>query len=593
MRRIWAILAYLLAVAGFAGGVWWVALSAELRGLAARGEADLSLAADRLVGQLQRYRELAVLLSDHPDLTALLAGRGNAATAARLLRRTADKTGSLEILTATPGGKVLAASGAAPASLAGAPYLRRATVDGGLGATHAVEPGTGRRIFTFAAPVFSPAGPVSGTVIVRADIGAIEAAWRGDAMMVAFTDANRVVISSNRSELLFRSYALPLPPLAAETYGAAPLTPFPDVTPFRLAGQEIWRLDAGRYLPRLAIHLTRPLPVINMQGEALVDIAPALALARWQALAAATLGLGIGAFILALLDRRRRLSARLQIEAAANARLEERVRQRTAALSAANKALRREVDERTAAEAALKRAQSDLVQAGKLSALGQMSAGISHELNQPLMAISSFAENGTAFLNRGQPERAAENLGRITEMARRMGRIIRNLRAFARQEVQPVRPVDLGSVVEAVLLLSEGRLKRDGVLLDWAPPVPPVLVRGGEVRLQQVVMNLVSNAVDAMEGRDERRLGVAIAVEGELVRLSVSDTGRGITSVDRIFDPFYTTKEVGRSEGMGLGLSISYGIVQSFGGAIRGANRPGGGAIFTVELRRAQEEVAA
>ena len=329
-----------------------------------------------------------------------------------------------------------------------------------------------------------------------------------------------------------------------------------------------------------------------MQGEALVDIAPAMILASWQALVTAALGLAIGAFILGLMDRRQRLAERLEIEAAANARLEKRVQERTSALSDANLALRREVDERIAAEEALKRAQDDLVQAGKLSALGQMSAGISHELNQPLMAITSFAENGAAFLQRDRPERAAENLGRISEMAKRMGRIIRNLRAFARQEEQPVRPVDLGAVVEAVLLLSEGRIKREGVVLDWAPPEPPVMVRGGEVRLQQVVMNLVSNAMDAMEDREEKRLGVTIE-GGALVRLRVSDTGCGIDSTEKIFDPFYSTKEVGHSEGMGLGLSISYGIVQSFGGAIRGANRPEGGAVFTVELERAEREAAA
>ncbi|NDR55248.1 sensor histidine kinase [Aliiruegeria sabulilitoris] len=592
MRRIWAILAYLAVVAGFTGGVWWFSLSSDLEALAERGEADLSVASDRLVGQLQRFRELAVLLSDHPDLEALLNGRGNAQTASELLRETADKTGSLEILAVAPGGQVLATSEEAWKPLSTAPYLKRAIEDGALGAYHSVEPNSGLRVSTFAAPVFSLSGPVAGAVVVRANIGAIEAEWRGDAMTVAFTDSNGVILSSNRSELLFRTRTLPLPAAAGGRYGGAPLAPFPEVREIVISGYELWRLDAGRYVPGASIHLTRPLPVIGMQGEALVDIAPAVTLAGWQALVTATLGLVIGAFILSLLDRRQRLSVQLSAEAAANARLEQRVRERTAALSAANKALRREVDERIAAEQALKRAQGELIQAGKLSALGQMSAGISHELNQPLMAISSFAENGTAFLERGKPERAAENLGRISEMARRMGRIIRNLRAFARQEVQPVRPVDLGAVVEAVLLLSEGRIKRERVVLDWQPPAAQVIVRGGEVRLQQVVMNLVSNALDAMEGRDDKRLGVSIEL-GDRVRLCVSDTGCGIASSDRIFDPFYTTKEVGRSEGMGLGLSISYGIVQSFGGAIRGTNRPEGGAVFTVELEPAEMEAVA
>ncbi len=592
MNRIVAALIYLLAVAGFSGGVWWFALTSDLRALAQRGEADLSVASDRLVGQLQRFRELAVLLSDHPQLMALLEGRGNAAWASSLLRETADKTGSLEILVVAAGRQVLASSGSAAHGLSPAPYLQRALGGGALGTDHAVDPGTGIRAFTFAAPVFSAQGPVIGAVIVRANIGAIEAEWRGDAMMVAFTDEFGVVFSTNRSELLFRARNMPLTGQGAAAYPGVDVRAFPDVRPMALAGLEVWRLDAGRYVPRKAIHLTRPLPIIGMTGEALVDIAPATQLAGWQALGAAALGLVFGISVLVLLDRRRALAERLGLEAAANARLEKRVLERTSALSAANLALRREVDERIAAEVALKQAQSDLIQAGKLSALGQMSAGISHELNQPLMAISSFAENGAAFLERGRPEKAGETLHRISDMARRMGRIIRNLRAFARQEVQSVGPVDLGVVVEDVLELSQGRLKREGIALAWQPPAQPVIVRGGEVRLQQVVMNLVSNAADAMEGSKVRRLTVTI-LPGKPVVLRVADSGSGIAAPDRIFDPFYSTKEVGRSEGMGLGLSISYGIVHGFGGVIRGGNAPEGGAVFTVELDPFEQEDAA
>jgi len=110
-----------------------------------------------------------------------------------------------------------------------------------------------------------------------------------------------------------------------------------------------------------------------------------------------------------------------------------------------------------------------------------------------------------------------------------------------------------------------------------------VYVMGGEVRLRQVLMNLISNAVGAMEGRDDKRLRLTVDAS-DPVRVSVRDNGPGLSDPEKIFDPFYTTKEVGRSEGMGLGLSISYGFVQSFGGAITGRNHPEGGAEFTIEL---------
>ncbi|MBV1897296.1 MAG: sensor histidine kinase, partial [Rhodobacteraceae bacterium] len=253
---------------------------------------------------------------------------------------------------------------------------------------------------------------------------------------------------------------------------------------------------------------------------------------------------------------------------------------------------RLEVAERQEAEAALKQAQADLVQAGKLSALGQMSAGISHELNQPLMAIQSFAENGTQYIKRGRPEIAGDNLGRISDLAHRMGRIIKNLRSFARQESEAAGRVDIVAVLESVIELTGPRLRRDGIQLDYSKPDTPVWVHGGEVRLGQVFVNLLSNAADAMVVSKRKVLSIEVSDAAQLT-VSVRDTGPGIDMPDKMFEPFYTTKEVGTSEGMGLGLSISYGIVQSFGGDIRGENAPGGGALFTVQLERWRDEVAA
>jgi two-component system C4-dicarboxylate transport sensor histidine kinase DctB len=322
--------------------------------------------------------------------------------------------------------------------------------------------------------------------------------------------------------------------------------------------------------------LVKSLPVVDLRGEALVDIAPARRLAGLQAAVVVAVYLTLGALLFLAIERRRSL-------ALANAELERRVARRTRALTDANTSLRREVAERQEAEAALKRAQSDLVQAGKLSALGQMSAGISHELNQPLMAIRSFAENGAEFLARGKPERAADNLGRISELSRRMGRIIKNLRAFARQESAPSGKVDIVAVLQSAVELTENRLLQGGITLHWRRPPSPVWVMGGEVRLGQVFVNLIVNAADAMEGRPRRELFIELT-EGNLPTVTVRDTGPGIQEPERIFDPFYSTKVVGSSDGMGVGLAISYGLVQSFGGTISGGNAPEGGAEFRVVL---------
>lgn len=572
-RRIITRAVFLGAAAMFAVGVWWFAFISALDQLSDRGRANLALASDRLTSQLQRFRELSVLLADHPTLEKLVLQGGSRDAADALLLAMADKTGSFELELTDVAGTIIAASGPARKGTVRDAAFNRA-MDGALGTANSVDV-DGRRILSYASPIFSPQGPVRGAVIVRIDVGALESNWPAEPSTVFFTDSTGVVFVANRSDLI----------LSARWADAVAPTRFPSFTERRLVGHSLWTLNAGRYLPKRAMHLALPLPVIGMTGEILLDLTPAQNLAFWQAAVAVALFLAFGGFLFMTRER-------LRTEAAANAALEARVAERTAELSTANRDLLREVGERIEAESALKRAQNDLVQAGKLSALGQMSAGISHELNQPLMAIQTFAENGSVLLDRGKPAAAAENLGRISELARRMGRIIKNLRAFARQETADVSDVDLGAVVDAALEITRNKIDGAGVEVTWARPSAPLMVRGGEVRLQQVVLNLLSNAVDAMISSQEKYICISV-VAGDPVRLIVQDSGPGIAEPAKIFDPFYSTKEVGVSEGMGLGLSISYGLVQSFGGAISGRNRPEGGAEFMVELTPAMLEQAA
>ncbi|NIY80436.1 sensor histidine kinase [Celeribacter sp. HF31] len=580
-RLFWAV-GGVLAVALLGLVVFALSFRAELDQAAERGSSDLALASDRLTTGLQRYRELAVFLSDHPTVLALVfaqsPGESPKQATSDLLRGLADKTGahSIMVVDGAEGGdgQMLAAAGEDRLPTGTRAAVRRA-MDGALGVAHFVDL-EGRRRYVFAAPVFTPGGPAKGAVVVNVDIGLLEWGWPTEASAIYFTDQYGVVFVSNRSELVLRG-------------GSA--GPLPITHTYHVSGHDIWRHEAGPYIPSPALHLTRPLPVVGLEAELLMDLRPVLSIAGLQAGMASALALVFAAFLFFAMERRRTL-------AEANARLEARVAARTEALELANRELQHEVHERHEAEARLKRAQADLVQAGKLSALGEMSAGISHELNQPLMAIRSFAENAQAFLERENPGKAADNLGRISELARRMGRIIKNLRAFARQESETITDVELTSVIEAALEMTQAKISNAGVTLDWTPEKQAreqVWVRGGEVRLQQVVMNLLSNAVDAMKTSSEtedKRIEIRLT-PGDPTRLTIADTGPGISEPDKIFDPFYTTKEVGASEGMGLGLSISYGLVQSFGGRIRGENRPaqngtGGGAVFTIELQPAQ-----
>ncbi|WP_170480294.1 sensor histidine kinase [Ruegeria arenilitoris] len=577
MHRLWIILGFLSAVGLLSVGVWTYAYRQALSQLSEKAEADLELAADRLSTQMQVYQELAVLMADHPGLRTLEDASQKRA-ARLLLLDVADKTAAVNIMYLDRKGQVLAAAQPTPQpSLAKHPAFKRA-MQGALGTAHGVMPNSDDRTYSYAAPSFGPFGEIEGVLMVVADVQDVEQTWRGSTEAVFFVDSDGIVFISNRSDLLFWQRSEGQPGLVPPNGGSV------DFASIHVGVHEVWKLNWGRYLPNRALHLTLDLPVIDMTAEVLVDVAPARRLAILQAAAVAAICLAFGAFLFLATERRRALSE-------ANAVLESRVAQRTRALTAANTALRHEVSERQEAEAALRQAQAELVQAGKLSALGKMSAGISHELNQPLMAIRQFADNGSAFLDRGNESRAGENLGRISEMAARMARIIKNLRAFARNESEPMGRVDLVQVLNTAVELTETRLRTDGVDYDWEPPTTPVWVWGGEVRLVQVFVNLITNAADAMEGSQNARVKITLHTDRR-PRVSVRDTGPGIEDPDRMFEPFYTTKSVGSSEGMGLGLSISYGLVQSFGGDIRGRNTPEG-AEFTVELDPYTKEKAA
>ncbi|MFY0616810.1 ATP-binding protein [Shimia sp.] len=583
IRHRAAILAvFLLILLAVATGVWNYGYSQALDQLARRGEADLALGADRLISQLKRYQELAVLTSDNPTLVGLTNNTTSSAEGAKLLREIADKMTARDMVFAAADGTILATAQdqvASFTSLRETPYFARA-LHGALGMHHTVDTHYNERAFYFSAPSFDITGQVIGVLTVVVDVEDVEENWRGDGPTVFFIDDANEVFISNRSELIFwrrpAGQAGLVPPQSTDITHAA-------FSAYTQKGYDIWQLDWGPYIPKRGLHLVQDLPIIDMAAEAIVDVSPARRIAALQAGAIAAVVMVFGLIMLQVLERRRVLSQ-------ANAELEQRVALRTQALSTTNEALRHQIKEREEAEAALKQAQADLVQAGKLSALGQMSAGISHELNQPLQAIQTFADNGTRFLERDNVGKAGDNLIRISQMAIRMARIIKNLRAFARNESEPMGRVDLVAVISQAVELTEPRLKEHEVSLTWRPDAAgPVFALGGEVRLTQVFVNLINNAIDAMLAQEDRLIHIEINT-GRKLWVTVRDIGPGLADPERVFDPFYSTKSDGTADGMGLGLSISYGLVQSFGGNIRGSNAPDNGAVFTVELNHWQEE---
>ena len=243
-----------------------------------------------------------------------------------------------------------------------------------------------------------------------------------------------------------------------------------------------------------------------------------------------------------------------------------------------------------------KAAAAAAISSSRLATLGELSAGLAHELSQPLSVISLSAELSRMLLSRPDAARGAPDLAPVAErqqiiidMVARAKTITDHLRTFSRQEQDEAHPVELGAVLRGAALLVEGALKDQSVALttDIADGLP--LVWGQQVLLEQVMMNLLLNARDAMRDTpyDQRRVHVETATSGDHVEVRVLDNGSGIPEavLERLFEPFFTTKAVG--QGTGLGLSICFGIMQACGGSITAANRPEGGAVFTLRLKPA------
>lgn len=262
--------------------------------------------------------------------------------------------------------------------------------------------------------------------------------------------------------------------------------------------------------------------------------------------------------------------------------LEHRVMERTAELSTANAALRSEIAERQRTEADLRRAQDELVRAGRLALLGEMSVAITHELNQPLTALRAISDNCQTLIERDRVQDLAPKLQAIARLTERMGRITAQLKLSAGRAELPFAPVPLLASITSSLALLEQRVAVQGVSLDVTVP-PDLLVRCDAYRLEQVLVNLFANALDAMRSTALKRLSVTAAPRADRVVVRVSDTGAGLPPdvLVRMFEPFFTTKRHG--EGLGLGLVISSRIVAEFGGQLRAANAPDG-ASFEFDL---------
>ncbi len=253
----------------------------------------------------------------------------------------------------------------------------------------------------------------------------------------------------------------------------------------------------------------------------------------------------------------------------------------SAELRALNQRLQREIAERERVQETLAVAEQTLAQSSKLAALGEMSAAVSHELNQPLAAMKTYLAGAKLLMRRNRIEEAQAAFSRIDDLIERMGGITRQLKSYARKGQEAFSPVNMGDALASSLSMMEPQLKSRKVKITKILPEDKVLVMGDRMRIEQVMINLLRNALDATKTVSDPQLEIILA-SGETATLTIRDNGHGIEDLDALFEPFYTTKQPG--DGVGLGLAISSGIVNDLGGRLLARNAEEGGAVFEMQL---------
>ena len=252
-------------------------------------------------------------------------------------------------------------------------------------------------------------------------------------------------------------------------------------------------------------------------------------------------------------------------------------------LRALNARLQHEIAQRLRVQKDLAVAEQTLAQSAKLASLGEMSASVSHELNQPLAAMKTYLAGARLLLKRKRTEEALASFQRIDDLIDRMGSIARTLKSFARKGGEAFAPIDLRTCLSDALTMMEPMLRDSRVLVIRTIPPEPVMILGDSVRVEQVILNLLRNAVDATRNVNAPQINIILS-QGETANLTVRDNGHGIADINNLFEPFYTTKAAG--QGVGLGLAISSGIVTDHGGRLTAMNNSDGGAVFEVEFPR-------
>lgn len=442
------------------------------------------------------------------------------------------------------------------------PYFQQAKVNGS-GQYYAVGTNSGARGYYFSAAVTNEQRRFIGVVVVKMSVGPLETGWQNDDAEFMVTDRDGIIFMTSHSDWLTRT----LQPLSQDKrreiqstrrYPRKSLLPLENFSLSPLDQDfQVARLGEERYL---VLHLDQP--KYDWDVYLLVTWPPLSDSVKF-ALGLAALLLTFTGLLLFLLWK--------------NQHQRRRYEQQT------REELEIKVEERTRL---LRHTQEELVQAAKMAALGQLSAAINHEINNPLSAIRTYADNAHQFLQRGQTEMAGSNLREITSLTERMAAITRQLKTFSRKSHGQIERCDLNKALDSALLIVQPKLSQTTVTFHQRRSPEAQWVRADMVWLEQILVNLFSNAMEAVDEVTDGQIWLSSEQAADNILIKVADNGRGISEEDmpHVFEAFFTTKSIGK--GLGLGLSISYRLAKDMQGDLTVSKAEQGGAAFVLELRQ-------
>lgn len=523
-----------------------------------RAELRLALYSGNLMSELQRTSVVPLLLARDPALIGALTGGNFSTTSASLISAQAE-IGAASIMLLDATGRTVAATdrNLLGTSHAGTPYFVEAQRSRDTVFTVTERPAGGYS-FAYSRAVLSD-NRLVGVIVVGAELAKYERQWAGIADAVAVTDSEGQIILA--TEPRWRGLTV---------------------------GEALSVRDAPSAIARAFQATTdwaNPAPDAYLGGEAVMRSEARVPFRGWRIISFTTyasvrervnavLALEIMGFAILMALGFYVVSRRARSESAL-------FRRESAELRALNARLQREIAEREKAQKDLAVAEQTLAQSSKLAVLGEMSAAVSHELNQPLAAMKTYLAGARLLVQRRRSEEALSSFQRIDDLIERMGAITRQLKSYARKGVEAFEPVDVKLCISSALAMMEPQLRARTVKITRTLPRGAVMVMADRIRLEQVIINLLRNALDATKESRDPQLDILLTA-GETAVLSVRDNGHGIADLENLFEPFYTTKKPG--DGVGLGLAISSGIVNDLGGRLTARNAPGGGAIFEVQL---------